>query len=160
MKLARTACADDGNIVFPRRVVTREASPFEDNEQITHDAFRHALARGEFAMHWEAHGHCYALRRPIEDDIRAGRTVIANISRTVIDALRRAYTDVTVVSITAPPEILAERLAARARGSDGRIEDRIRRTVDRVAAESDIVISNVGSADTNASRLIQIIQGR
>ena len=24
--LARAACADDGNIVFPRRVVTREAS--------------------------------------------------------------------------------------------------------------------------------------
>ncbi len=31
--LARAACADDGSIVFPRRVVTREASSFEDNEQ-------------------------------------------------------------------------------------------------------------------------------
>ena len=47
--LARAACADDGNIVFPRRVVTREASTFEDNEQLSPDAFRQARARGEFA---------------------------------------------------------------------------------------------------------------
>src|SRR5712671_4090552 len=65
--LARAACADDGSIVFPRRVVTREASIYEDNEQISSDAFRQALARNEFAMHWEAHGHCYALSRAIDD---------------------------------------------------------------------------------------------
>jgi ribose 1,5-bisphosphokinase len=160
LNLARVACADDGNIVYPRRVVTREASPFEDNEQISPDAFRQALARGEFAMHWEAHGHCYALPRAIEDDIRAGRTVVANISRTVMDALRRTYANVTVVSITAPPEILAERLAVRARDSDGKIEDRIRRTVNDATAKPEIVISNVGSADANASRLIQVIKGK
>lgn len=108
--LARAACADDGNIVFSRRVVTREASAFEDNQQVSLDAFRQALARGEFAMHWQAHGHCYGLSCAIDDEIRAGRTVVANVSRTVIDAMRRAYVDVTVVSITAPPEILAERL--------------------------------------------------
>ena len=34
------------NIVFPRRVVTREASAFEDNEQISDEDFRQALARG------------------------------------------------------------------------------------------------------------------
>ena len=85
---------------------------------------------------------------------------MSNISRTVIDALRRSYADVTVVSITAPPEILAERLAARARGSDGKIEDRIRRTVNDATAVPDIVISNVGNADANASRLIQVIKGK
>ena len=66
-----------------------------------------ALAADAYAMHWEAHGHCYALPRAIDDDIRAGRTVIVNVSRTVIAAMRRAYADVVVVSITAPPEVLA-----------------------------------------------------
>jgi ribose 1,5-bisphosphokinase len=159
LNLARAACADDGSIVFPRRVVTREASPFEDNQQISPDAFRQALAGGEFAMHWEAHGHRYALPRAIEDDIRAGRTVVANISRTVIDALRCTYADVTVVSITAPPEILAERLAARARGSDGQIEDRLRRAVGNAAAAPDVTISNVGSAEAHAGELVRIIKG-
>ena len=126
--LARAACADDANIVFPRRVVTREATAFEDNAQVSIEAFRQARDHGEFAVHWEAHGHGYALPRAIDDDIRAGRTVVANVSRTVIDAMRRAYADVVVVSITAPAEILAERLATRARGSDGQIADRLGRS--------------------------------
>ena len=75
--LAQAACADDSGIVFPRRVVTREASSFEDNEQVSLDAFRQALARGDFTIHWEAHGHCYALPRAIDEDIRAGRIRIA-----------------------------------------------------------------------------------
>jgi ribose 1,5-bisphosphokinase len=158
LELARAACADDGSIVFPRRVVTREASSFEENEPVSLDAFRQALALGEFAMHWEAHGHCYGLRRVVEDDVRAGRTVIANVSRTVIDAIRRAYANVVVVLITAPPEVLIERLTTRSRSSDGKIEGRIRRTVDDAASEPDAVISNVGSADVNASKLIRIIK--
>ena len=132
--LARAACADDRDIVFARRIVTREASAFEDNEQISPEAFRQALAQDGYAMHWEAHGHCYALPRAIDDEIRAGRTVIANVSRTVIGAMRSAYADVMVVSITAPPQVLAERLAMRARSSDGQIEQRLGRTVDAAAA--------------------------
>jgi ribose 1,5-bisphosphokinase len=157
--LAQTACADDVSIVFPRRVVTRESSPAEDNEQVSLDAFRRAQAQGEFAMHWEAHGHCYALPRAIDDNIHAGRIVVANVSRTVVEAMRRAYADVTVVSITAPPEILAERLTARARSSDGRLADRLRRAVDDAAAAPDVTIVNVGSIEHHARELVGIIKG-
>ena len=157
--LARAACADDGNVVFPRRVVTREASAFEDNEQISLDAFRQAGTRGDFAVHWEAHGHCYALPRAIDDEIRAGRTVVANVSRTVVDAIRRAYADVTVVSITAPSDVLAERLAARSRSSDGQIEHRLSRAVDDVEAAPDVTIANIGSVEDHARELVQVIKG-
>ena len=157
--LARTACADDRNIVFPRRVVTREASSFEDNQHLDSEAFRQALAHGDFAVHWQAHGHCYALPRAIDDDIRAGRSVVANVSRTVVDQLRRGYADVVVVSITAPPDILADRLAARARGSDGEIDHRLRRAVADTAAVPDATIVNVGSAQDHARRLLEIIKG-
>jgi ribose 1,5-bisphosphokinase len=155
--LARAACLNDDRIVFPRRVVTREASSFEDNEQMSLDAFRLARSQGEFAIHWEAHGHCYALPRAIDDELRAGRTVVANVSRTVLEAMRRAYVDVVVVSITAPPEILAERLAARARSSDGQIENRLRRAVDSGAAAPDVTISNVGDVAYHARELMRII---
>src|SRR6266446_6381690 len=144
---ARVACADDGNVVFPRRVVTREASAFEDNEQISLDAFRQARTRGDFAVHWEAHGHCYALPRTIDDDIRAGRTVVANVSRTMVDAIRRSYADVTVVSITAPPDVLAERLAARTRSSDGQIKHRLSRAVDGLTTAPDVTIVNIGNVE-------------
>lgn len=157
--LIRAACADDGTIVFPRRVVTRAASSSEDNEHLSPDEFRQARARDEFSMHWEAHGHCYGLPRAIDDDIRAKRTVVANVSRMVVDAMRHAYADVLVVSITAPPEILAARLAARARGSDGRVADRLSRRVDADAAPPDVVIMNVGSAEEHASELLRVIRG-
>jgi ribose 1,5-bisphosphokinase len=156
--LARAACADDSSIVFQRRVVTREASASEDNEQVSPEVFRQAQARGDFAVDWEAHGHSYALPRGIDDHIRAGRAVVANVSRTVVAAIRRAYADVVVVSITAPAEILAERLATRARGSDGQIEHRLRRAVDDAAAMPDITISNVGSAGEHGRKLAQIIR--
>lgn len=157
--LARAACADDGAIVFPRRVVTREPSSFEDNEQVSLDAFRRAQARGEFAVHWEAHGHCYALRRAMDDQLRAGRAVVANVSRTVVEAMRRSYLDVVVVSITAPPEILGQRLAARARGSDGQVADRLRRAVDAATAAPDVTIMNVGNAGDHALELLRAIRG-
>jgi ribose 1,5-bisphosphokinase len=155
--LARTACADDPGIVFVRRVVTREASDAEDNEQISAEGFREAQARGAFAVHWEAHGHGYGLPRSIEDDIRAGRTVVANVSRTVIPALRDSHANVVVVSITAPADVLAERLAMRKRGSDGNIAQRLARTVED--AEPDATIVNVSSAEYHARQLLRIISG-
>jgi ribose 1,5-bisphosphokinase len=159
LALAQAGCADQPDIVFPRRVVTREASTSEDNEQLSPKAFQEARERGEFAMHWEAHGHRYGLRRAINDDIRAGRIVVANVSRTVVAAVRQAYAGVTVVAITAPAEVLAERLAARARGSDGRLADRLHRTVDSPGAAPDVTINNVGSAQFHARQLVQAIKG-
>jgi ribose 1,5-bisphosphokinase len=157
--MARAACADDKNVVFPRRSVTRQASAFEDNEQISPEAFRQACARGDFAVHWEAHGHGYGLPRSISDDVVAGRTVIVNVSRGVVDAMRRAYADVTVVSITAPPDILAKRLAARARSSDGPLSGRIGRVVDGVVATPDVIITNVGNVEDHARELMRVIRG-
>ncbi|KZD22460.1 phosphonate metabolism protein/1,5-bisphosphokinase (PRPP-forming) PhnN [Tardiphaga robiniae] len=156
--LAQAACADDNKVVFARRVVTRAASEFENNEQVTPEAFWRAQARGDFAIDWEAHGLCYALPRSIDDELRAGRSVVANISRTVIPALRAAYDNVVVVSITAPSEVLAARLAARGRSSDGPIGDRLRRSVD--GARPDVTINNVGAAEEHAGDLIRIIRGQ
>jgi ribose 1,5-bisphosphokinase len=155
---AKAACAEDAKIVFPRRVVTREASSSEDNIALAPDEFREALARGDFAMHWEAHGHSYGLPRAIDDDIRAGRSVVVNISRTVIEAARRAYANVVVIAITAPPEVLAERIQMRARSTDGNSGQRLSRTVDTAAP--DVTILNVGRPEDHARRLVRAIKGQ
>jgi ribose 1,5-bisphosphokinase len=99
------------------------------------------------------------LSRALDDDIRAGRTVVANVSRAVVEAIRRAYADVVVISITAPPEILSQRLAARARSSDGRLADRLGRVVGDAATVPDVTITNVGSAEHHARELVRIIKG-
>jgi ribose 1,5-bisphosphokinase len=157
--LAKDACADNSSIGFPRRVITREASASEDNEEVSGEAFEAALARDEYAMHWDAHGHRYALSRAIDEDIYDGRTVVANVSRTVIPAMRRAYLNVTVVSITAPPNVLAERLAMRGRASDGKIAQRLHRTVDDAAAAPDVTIVNTSSAEYHSRQFVRIIRG-
>jgi ribose 1,5-bisphosphokinase len=64
-----------------------------------------------------------------------------------------------VVSITAPPEILTQRLAARGRGSDGPIEHRLSRAVDEAQAAPDVTIINVGSVEDQAGEFVQIIKG-
>ncbi|MDE5444725.1 phosphonate metabolism protein/1,5-bisphosphokinase (PRPP-forming) PhnN [Bradyrhizobium sp. CSA207] len=158
LRLVQAACIDDHGIVFPRRVVTRESSAAEDNIAMSSDEFRRALDHGDFAVHWQAHGHSYALPLEINDDIRAGRTVVANVSRTVIGALRGIYANVVVVAITAPPDVLAQRLAARARHSDGNITERLARSVDDASANADVTILNAGSADYHSRQLARVIR--
>src|SRR5262245_1288286 len=81
---ANSACTDDASVVFPRRVVTRPSSSFEDNATMSEDAFRQAVAEGAFALWWDAHGHAYGIPASIDDDIRAGRTVVCNVSRGIV----------------------------------------------------------------------------
>jgi ribose 1,5-bisphosphokinase len=73
--------------------------------------------------------------------------------------MRHGYADVTVVAITAPSEVLAQRLAARARSSDGQLEDRLRRAIDAAAAAPDVTVNNIGSAEYHARQLVRIIKG-
>lgn len=157
--LAKAACADDRDIVFPRRLITRQASASEDNDEVSAEAFQRAAAAGDYAMYWEAHGHGYALSRAFNDDIGTGRTVIANVSRTVIAAARRNYANAVVVLVTAPPDVLAARLAMRARSSDGLLEQRLARTVDESTSTPDFTIVNSGTADYHARQLVRIIKG-
>ena len=159
INLARAACAGESNIVFPRRVVTRRASAYEDNDEMEELAFRQALAGGQFPVHWEAHGHCYGLPLSINDDVRAGRTAVVNVSRGVISTLRQLYEHVVLVAVTAPADVLAARLAARGRSSDADISERLHRVVDEATLVPDVTIVNVGDAGAHAKLLTQIIRG-
>jgi ribose 1,5-bisphosphokinase len=158
INLARAECADRADIVFPRRVVTRSASAFEANEEMSATAFRQALADDRFALHWEAHGHSYALPRTIDDDVRSGRAVVVNVSRGVIAAVRQRYENVIVVAITAPPDILAARLAARKRGSDIDVSERLQRVIDEEGSP-DFTLVNIGDPRAHAAVLTRVIKG-
>ncbi|CCE04043.1 phosphonate metabolism protein/1,5-bisphosphokinase (PRPP-forming) PhnN [Bradyrhizobium sp. STM 3809] len=159
INLARGACSGDDRVVFPQRVVTREASAFEDNLEMSEAAFREALAAGAFALHWNAHGHSYGVPRAIRDDLAAGRTVVVNVSRTVIPSARRDYANVVVVNITAPADVLAERLGKRHRPSDTDIGERLHRIVSDDAVTADVTIVNVGDPAAHGRRLIEVIRG-
>lgn len=157
--LAQAACTDDAKIVFPRRAVTREASEHEVNDPVSPAEFEQARARGDFALHWDAHGLRYGVPKSIDAHLEAGRSVVINVSRTVIAPARRLYANVTVVLITAPAEVLASRLAARDRKSDGKLDDRLRRSVGMPDAAPDVIVSNIGRAEDHAGELLRAIRG-
>lgn len=157
---ARSACESDSSVVFPRRVVTRPSSSFEDNATLSEDTFHRAASQGAFALWWEAHGHAYGIASSIDGDIRAGRTVVCNVSRGIVGAARQRYAAVTVVLVTAPEAVLQERLAGRNRSSDGDIGSRIARSAKpETAVAADIEISNVGPVETGIGRLLDAIRG-
>jgi len=156
---ARAACADDSTIVFPRRVITRPSTADEDCDFATEEMFKRAVASGEFALWWEAHGLCYALPCSIDADVRQGKTVVCNVSRTIVGFARRRYCFVTVVLVTAPPHVLAERLAGRSRASDRSIQDRIARSAAiGEDIEADVVIRNVGRPQVGVRRLLSVVR--
>jgi ribose 1,5-bisphosphokinase len=155
---ARAASRDDASVVFPRRIVTRPPSPSEDNEFMSDAAFEQAAARGAFAFWWRAHGHDYGIPLAIDFDIEAGRTVVCNVSRTVIGAVRGRYANVVTVLVTAPADVLAQRLAARGRASDTSVAERMRRVdVESGRFWPDVIIDNVGEPDTGARKLLDAV---
>jgi ribose 1,5-bisphosphokinase len=156
--VAQKMLEGDRRVVFPRRAVTRQASAFENNEAATREDFDRQVAAGAYALWWRAHDHGYGIARKIDDEIAAGHVVVVNVSRTIIDAARQRYERPAMVLITAPADVLAERLAARRRDSDGDLGERLQRASIGTVADPDLVISNVGPVEDGARRLADFIR--
>jgi len=84
--------------------------------------------------------------------------VVCNVSRTVVGAVRERYANVVTVLVTAPREVLEPRLAARARGSDGGVADRMcRAELADGRLRPDVIINNVGEPETGARKLVDTV---
>jgi ribose 1,5-bisphosphokinase len=157
---ARARLAGNASFVFPLRLVTRTATAAEDHLTISDGDFARGVSRGEFAFWWEAHGLKYALPAALDTDLRAGRTVVCNVSRGIIAMLRLRYLQLSVVLVTAPAEVLAARLAGRGRTSDGDLAQRLGRAAPSEAAFApDHTIENVGAITEGAGHLFAAITG-
>jgi ribose 1,5-bisphosphokinase len=154
---AKAACDGKTGIVFPRRIVTRKASAAEDHDSLDDAAFDRAVNDGSFAVWWQAHGLKYGIPRSANADIRAGHTVICNVSRAVVGDVRARYANVCVVLVTAPPPVLAARLAGRSRDSDGPLHQRLKRNDAFANFRTDLVIYNVRAAAEAVQQFLEVI---
>lgn len=128
---ARQRLAGHSEFTFVRRIVTRPADrAAEDHDSLSEQQFEALAEAGGLALHWHAHGLRYGLPRSIDADIAAGRIVIANVSRQVIGEAAARYRRVMVATISATPDIIAQRLAARGREDEQAIRQRLARQVD------------------------------
>ncbi len=156
LKAAAGRLADDGRFVFPARVITRPADAGgEAHVPASPEAFQAARERGDFALAWHAHGTDYGIPATIEDDLAAGRSVVVNVSRGVIDEARRRLAPVRVVLVDAPDAVLAERLVARGREGREAVQERIDRARAAMPAGDNVVrVMNDGAFATAADRFV------
>jgi ribose 1,5-bisphosphokinase len=144
---------------FPRRTITRPSGPGEDHDPMTGDQFSRARERGAFAVHWKAHGFCYAIPASADADIRDGLLVVANVSRGVIGGLEARYQRLVVVCVTVPEEVRAKRLRSRSRETERTICQRLARSDPAPGHRIDEVIQNDRSLAEGGAQLLRIIRG-
>lgn len=133
--------ANNEDFLFTRRIITRQSGISrqnrqdenskklgnEDNIEVSVAQFLKLLDQGAFSMHWFAHGIYYGLPADIENDVKQGKIVIANISRNSLGMAKKLFDHVLVVEINAPAQILKERLINRKRESKSDIAERLER---------------------------------
>lgn len=146
------------SFTFPARIISRPSDDNEASDFLAAEDFPLARARGDFLIDWEAHGLRYAIPASVRRDMDEGRHVIANLSRTVLPALRGTGRPVLVVHVTARPDILEQRLHSRGREDVADRQARLDRgeTLDR-AVEADIRIENNGAIEIAVSALMDAL---
>jgi ribose 1,5-bisphosphokinase len=158
----RAALAGRSDIVFPRRSITRAPGlGGEDYIAVSEAGFAAQQAAGAFALHWPAHGLHYGIPASIEADLAAGRQVVVNVSRAVIDDARRRYPGLLVIAITAAPDVLRRRLEQRGRESPAEIAERLARAAAFTLTGDDVVtLQNDGALADTAARFVALLEGR
>lgn len=157
MAAARAARPD---LCLVRRVITRpEAAGGEPFEGVTAAEFARRKAAGGFALDWQAHGLSYGIPASVRGDLAAGRTVLFNGSRRMLDDAAGVFPGLVVLHVTAAPDILAERLAARGRETAADIAGRLARGTDPFPAGLPVLeIRNDGALDTAVAAFLDALQ--
>lgn len=151
------AIAADPRLHWARRVITRPETPGgEPFQGVTETEFAARLARGDFALHWQAHGLHYGV--PFAE-LPAGRDVLLNGSRAAIGQALAVFPGLKVINITAPAAVLAERLAARGRETRAQIEARLSRADLSLPQGLPVIeVSNDASPEAGIARLLQALR--
>ena len=152
--------ASEERMLFVRRAITRDAaSGGEDHDAVSRETFDQMVADGAFSIWWGAHGLKYGVPRSACDEMAKGRIAVVNGSRSALNVFSRVFSRVKVISITARPEVLAERLAARGRESREDILNRLQRTPADLPAGLDVTtIDNSGALEEAEKAFIAALE--
>ncbi|MEW2912912.1 phosphonate metabolism protein/1,5-bisphosphokinase (PRPP-forming) PhnN [Leisingera sp. JC11] len=144
-----------------RRVITRAPEAGGEEYQAVSEAEFSALAEsGVFSLHWQAHGLHYGISRDIETLRASAGGVLVNLSRAVLLEAQEVFGDFIVLSVTARPDVLAERLAARGREGAAEVRRRLARAEYPLPAglRRVHVIDNSGALSAAVNGALAVIQ--
>ncbi len=143
--LIRAALGQRPGLVAARRVISRPPDDAtEVFDSVDEPTFHRARLEGRFALDWQAHGLCYGIPAAVERDLAAGLHVLANLSRQAIGAARLRFRPFLALVVTAPPEVLARRLAWRGREDAQAIAQRLLRAGYSAPEGPDVVMVDNG----------------
>ena len=159
MAFAAARMRDRADVVFVRRVITRDGNAGgEDHDAVSEEEFLRRAQSGRFAVSWEAHGLNYGIPAETLQQITEGRVVVANGSRSALPHFKSAFPLMTVVNVTARPEVLAARLEARGRESREEILRRLQRSTPTRLDDYDVVtIDNSGSIEDAGEAMVDAL---
>ncbi|THH37190.1 phosphonate metabolism protein/1,5-bisphosphokinase (PRPP-forming) PhnN [Aliishimia ponticola] len=123
--------AAEPRLSLVRRVITRapEAGG-EAYQPVSEAAFMQMRARGDFILHWGAHGLLYGIPKSITAELAAGRDLLVNLSRNVLAEAGARISGLEIIALQADPAILAQRLAGRGRESAADVARRLARVAE------------------------------
>jgi len=151
---------DDPSFEFAIRDINRpQTAGGEAHRAVTDEAFAALEAAGGYALSWQAHGLNYGIPKAYEEALSRGTCVVANVSRTVIPLARELYQPLAIVKISAPEDLLRQRLTERGREDATEIEGRIGRAGAFDVGGPDVVeLSNDSPLEIGIARLVKILR--
>ena len=128
MSHARFKLAQDANVVFAHRYITRPSDAGGENHvALSEDEFESRVKQKLFPLHWHSHGLRYGIGCELNHWLAKGLTVVLNGSRAYLHEASRRYSELVPVLIEVSPAVLRARLQGRGRESEADIESRLQR---------------------------------
>ena len=159
---ARDRLAQDKQFCFPRRCITRPAGTVgEIHIPVRPEDFGQMARQGAFLLSWKAHDLGYGIPRHVLEEVEAGKTVIVNVSRSVIEDACELVgrKNLRVVNIRASAAALRKRLEARGREDTLDIERRLARaSAYQVDGDYVVHVDNDADLETGILRFIRALE--
>ena len=148
------------SIRLVRRVITRAPElGGEVYNAVSVPEFLEMAENGAFAVHWGAHGLYYGIPRTVKYQLTKGTDCLANFSRGALAEASEVFPEFTVLNITARPDTIAARLAARGRESEEDIARRLAQAQKPLPEGLNIIdLSNDGALEQTIARAMSLLQ--
>lgn len=157
LRAARKRFSEISDLRFAKRYITRPPDVNEDNYYVDKSGFE-LLEKGSFFVStWRAHGNCYGIPR---HELNPGtqKTTVTSISRSAIADFYTSPLRPITVNITAQPDVLERRLAARGRESIEDIRARLKRSPKPLYGTDHITFDNSAELEQTTAEFIALVE--
>lgn len=151
--------ARDPRLFLARRVITRPSTAGGEHfEGVSPEDFTTRQQAGQFALWWPAHDLLYGIPASVDAKLQTGRDVLANLSRSMLQAARARFAHCEIIALTASRQVLETRLRSRGREDPAAITGRLNRSEYTLPASLQAhVIDNSGPLDQAAKQALRLL---